>query len=696
MCLNNENYCKNIAKEKIFSYYMFSLIIKKIDKLIYTCKYYLGGFMRKNVHRLIKIGGSLLITTIIVLNTDVINNNSVFANDKIVNKNDDIKTKIQNTENELNELVIKSDIISKKLGDLDKQINEKNFQINNIESSIAEDEKILKLSKDEIEKSIKSEEEKIEFYQSEITRLEKLLLDKSSKDNIDGYKNRIREIDNQINEIKLKITNIEHNKSLSIIPVDDEYIVALKKYAEINGTDGKEELTKTLIKHSYKDLVWEASEEDKKRSISLENLKQNDKDEINEFAIKNINAIRRKFGYSDVRLTEGVKNFSEDVFKQYSNKKDTRTYLSGHDNEILNSTATKHGLRSTTGGQLYEDLYSATGTNITIDNMGKAKEAVIQAVVGFLYNNEEWEHAKSITGVFHASSKQYDMHTGFSLMKNGFEFHVIGVPDNYILDKSKYSTTLVNSKLNSNSEENDQEVQLERQKIIELEKEKKELEKKIKSDNGARSRSRRSLDNNLSSNEIREKIDNYKKGIIEAKEIIQKLKEALKKFEENRLKVIQRLEKSKKDLILLKDELIKLNEERKVTQNIYNRLDDSRKEMLKTLNEFKKGSNESLNPKENIGGINVDIIKNTINKNSMIDNSKELSSKIESTLVKNLNTRLILDNNSNQKEEIKISDSNKSSDKKALPKTSTPFGAAYIVSLLTLLGGLVLKIYRND
>ena len=217
---------------------------------------------------------------------------------------------------------------------------------------------------------------------------------------------------------------------INTIKVSAEYVEALKEYNRLlSATDeaSKQQRKEVFAKlqamspAEYKNNTYKANKNDSTTKIDTNNLSEENLKELTFFAQELVNDIRKAFGHTVVSVSNGSVKFADGVTDHYVADKwiysDVEKY--GHDTYAINQAAKEAGLSYdekvlATGlvrekqAQPYENMVSLGLETPTI-SMAEAKELVFTSVLDFMFNGDEFAHARSIAGFSwgKAIDKQY-------------------------------------------------------------------------------------------------------------------------------------------------------------------------------------------------------------------------------------------------------------------------------------------------
>ena len=179
--------------------------------------------------------------------------------------------------------------------------------------------------------------------------------------------------------------------SINTITMSSAYAEALKKahnydLSKEEQEEAEEFLGKTASQESSKN-IFKHNDNDKNRLFNIKNITSEQAKELSLFAADLINQARKSVGAPLVEVTADSINESKNQATYYASKGMTLFGLD-HDMSVLD-------------GKYYdvdEDL-AAFGINSDLSNMDDAKYFVYQAVTGWIFNDGEWLHARSVLGL---------------------------------------------------------------------------------------------------------------------------------------------------------------------------------------------------------------------------------------------------------------------------------------------------------
>jgi SEC10/PgrA surface exclusion-like protein/LPXTG-motif cell wall-anchored protein len=201
-------------------------------------------------------------------------------------------------------------------------------------------------------------------------------------------------------------------KAINKITLTQAYVEALKKYNDYSlSSEERQQVLKTLVEesealakvNSYKSNP----NDDNSTTYQINDLPEDVIKELSQFAADLVNQIRKVFGTPQVSVTSSSVKFADLVTDGYVSdswnvSKAINEGQVGHDAKAVNNAARYFGLPTSpyddeaTGGQYYEDwASSAVYDGITFATL---KQRVYEAVTDFMFNADEWRHARDIVG----------------------------------------------------------------------------------------------------------------------------------------------------------------------------------------------------------------------------------------------------------------------------------------------------------
>ena len=228
--------------------------------------------------------------------------------------------------------------------------------------------------------------------------------------------------------------------SLITFTVPTKYVEALKKYADYNASEAEREKAKKDLEAMNAEMSslnqFKSNPKDNEVVMTIGEFTNEQKDELTFFANDILNQIRKAFGTKEAVITKGAKTFANDVAQGYT--KDNwgwdKVTSEGHDVPAIIDASKKHGLYE---GQYYT-LYGGRKTL----TMNRAKELIFDAFQNYLFNGDEWLHAKSVSGVDNEDNENQYMGVEISSRNNATSVHLLTVPEGHIKSGSTFDKTI--------------------------------------------------------------------------------------------------------------------------------------------------------------------------------------------------------------------------------------------------------------
>lgn len=203
-----------------------------------------------------------------------------------------------------------------------------------------------------------------------------------------------KKFENATNEYNIAKADFDAINTITLSP---EYIQNMRD--AYNDSDYSEEGIKKRLEADEKLLAlgsklreipgnqYKSNTNDKKISIDIQNLSDEQKTELTLFAADLINQIRQQMGTTPVVVTPSSVAMGWDQAAYYQ-KKFTSMWEMKHDTRFI---AHKYN----NGHFIDEDL---AGSSSDVTTMDGAKEAIYQAIIDWIFASDESLHASSITG----------------------------------------------------------------------------------------------------------------------------------------------------------------------------------------------------------------------------------------------------------------------------------------------------------
>ncbi|WP_017768598.1 SEC10/PgrA surface exclusion domain-containing protein [Streptococcus agalactiae] len=244
----------------------------------------------------------------------------------------------------------------------------------------------------------------------------------STKSDLDAKTATAQQTEQALKDAETAYKTAENDyKAINKITLTQAYVEALKKYNDYSlSSEERQQVLKTLVEesealakvNSYKSNP----NDDNSTKYQINDLPEDVIKELSQFAADLVNQIRKAFGTPQVSVTSSSVKFADLVTDGYVSDgwnvtKAINEGQVGHDAKAVNNAARYFGLPTSpsddeaTGGQYYEDwASSAVYDGITFATL---KQRVYEAVTDFMFNADEWRHARDIVGGGDVNSHVY-------------------------------------------------------------------------------------------------------------------------------------------------------------------------------------------------------------------------------------------------------------------------------------------------
>lgn len=287
----------------------------------------------------------------------------------------------------------------------------------------------------------------------------------SSKSDLDAKTAKAQQAEQALMDAQSTYKTAENDyKAINTITLSQAYVEALKKYNDYSlSAEERQQILKTLAEESEalaKVNTYKSNpNDDNSTKYQINDLPEDVIKELSLFAADLVNQIRKVFGSPQVSVTSSSVKFVDLVTDGYVSDRWNVTEAMkqgqiGHDAKAVNNAAQYFGLPTSPadeeaeGGQYYEDWASSqVYDGITFATL---KQRVYQAVTDFMFNADEWRHARDIVGGGDANSQVY-FAIDFSRpsTENGAfaGVHFVSISEEQVSNSSNFNTTaFVNTK----------------------------------------------------------------------------------------------------------------------------------------------------------------------------------------------------------------------------------------------------------
>ena len=242
------------------------------------------------------------------------------------------------------------------------------------------------------------------------------------------------------------------------ISINEEYAKRLNQYGSTAQGKNQENvsalntISKSLLKQNQKEIG--AISNTLLAKYNLRSMPEDMKQSLNLYAASLINSVRKQMNYSPVKVTETMVTIAEQIAKEYINDGRFIADGRGHDAHAINKVVAQYGILTSTdhsklnGSQYYEN---ATSTDFQNQDYFTIRAELREAILLFLFNGIEYDHAQSIAGV--NFGKEYkDAYFGVGLGASG---HFIQIEDSYLEKEGTlpFSKTEISQKVRTDYEQ---------------------------------------------------------------------------------------------------------------------------------------------------------------------------------------------------------------------------------------------------
>ena len=328
-----------------------------------------------------------------------------------------------------------ADKVIKALEEAKKQVELAKETVANKEKALEEAKKVDKERQDKID-TLTAQKQTTEI---KLTNAKADLETKTTE-----YNKAVVERDKAIKELEKAQNDVDGINKIILTP---EYIQALKKFMNIVDKNGKlesgnysdEEISsaeaelkrmnnKVLALNSYK----VNKNDDNKTLLDVNNLDLETRTKLSLFISDLINQIREQIGTQKVVVTPSALDFADKVAKEYVKDNFDFAKQNGHNVAGISRVASEYGMRE---GQYYENLAGTTSVSNKL-TYSELKQNVYKAIIDFMFNGDEWRHARSIAGGQGRIEPAY-LGVSFSRVNNVNAVHVIDVGKHQVEEATK-------------------------------------------------------------------------------------------------------------------------------------------------------------------------------------------------------------------------------------------------------------------
>lgn len=251
---------------------------------------------------------------------------------------------------------------------------------------------------------------------------------------------------------------IQWLESEDSISINEEYAKRLNQYGSTAQGKNQENvsalntISKSLLKQNQKEIG--AISNTLLAKYNLRSMPEDMKQSLNLYAASLINSVRKQMNQSSVKVTETMVTIAEQIAKEYINDGRFIADGRGHDAHAINKVVEQYGILTSTdnsksnGSQYYENAIS---TDFQNQDYFTIRAELREAILLFLFNGNEYDHAQSVAGVNFGKSYSAD-YFGVGLGASG---HFIQIEDSYLEKEGNlpFSKTEISQKVRTDYEQ---------------------------------------------------------------------------------------------------------------------------------------------------------------------------------------------------------------------------------------------------
>lgn len=227
--------------------------------------------------------------------------------------------------------------------------------------------------------------------------------------------------------------------------VSSEYISALKIYESRTSTAEEkyqaEQTLKDVNKRDRENNKYQDNEADKNITISdLNKLSEAQITDLSLYTSSLINQIRSAFGTTETSVSKGSVMATDRVTDGYVADNWGWESIS---NRRHDSVALDRAGKSFNTVSIGENLNTWQGLTGPF-TLNEIKEYIYEAMLDFMFNGQEWNHARSIVGLTSDGGETY-IGTDLSVVAGAFNVHVNNINENSISFDSSFDTTKISN-----------------------------------------------------------------------------------------------------------------------------------------------------------------------------------------------------------------------------------------------------------
>lgn len=225
--------------------------------------------------------------------------------------------------------------------------------------------------------------------------------------------------------------------------VSSEYISALKIYESKTSTAEEkyqaEQTLKDVNKRDRENNKYQDNEADKKITISdLNKLSEAQITDLSLYTSSLINQIRSAFGTTETSVSKGSVMATDRVTDGYVADNWGWESISNRRHDSAALACAGKSFNTVNIGENLNTWQGLTGPF----TLNEIKEYIYEAMLDFMFNGQEWNHARSIAGLTSDGGETY-IGTDLSVVAGAFNVHVNNINENSISFDSSFDTTKI-------------------------------------------------------------------------------------------------------------------------------------------------------------------------------------------------------------------------------------------------------------
>ena len=225
--------------------------------------------------------------------------------------------------------------------------------------------------------------------------------------------------------------------------VSSEYISALKIYESKTSTAEEkyqaEQTLKDINKRDRENNKYQDNEADKNITISdLNKLSEAQITDLSLYTSSLINQIRSAFGTTETSVSKGSVMATDRVTDGYVADNWGWESISNRRHDSAALACAGKSFNTVNIGENLNTWQGLTGPF----TLNQIKEYIYEAMLDFMFNGQEWNHARSIAGLASDGGETY-IGTDLSVVAGAFNVHVNNINENSISFDSSFDTTKI-------------------------------------------------------------------------------------------------------------------------------------------------------------------------------------------------------------------------------------------------------------